>query len=105
MNRHAREGNCRARTGPGFPDLSEAKGKNSFGTATCRMIPEVKKPLSALEIGVDRLGHLVDRQRPGKRRPVDEKGGGRLHLELVDGALAHAFDAIKHLLIREAGVE
>src|SRR5512147_1703998 len=38
-------------------------------------------------------------------RPIDEKGRRRLYLELLDGPLADAFDAIERLLIREASIE
>jgi len=75
MNRRAREGNCRATAVCGFPDLSGIVGKNSRGTGTRRGTPEAKKPLSALEIGVDHLGHLIDRQGTGVRRPIDEESG------------------------------
>ena len=36
---------------------------------------EAKKPLSALEIGVDHLGHIIDRQGTWVRRPIDEESG------------------------------
>jgi hypothetical protein len=105
MNRRACEGNCRPKAGGGFPYFS---GTTEKIPRLARMAPlgtQAKKPLSALEIGVDRLGHVFDRQGSRMLRSIDEKSRRRLDLELVDGALADAFDAIEHLLIREAGVE
>src|SRR4029079_6971012 len=73
MNPRPRRGNCRATAVCGFPDLSRIVGKNSPGTATLRGTSEAKKPLSALEIGVDHLGHLIDRQGTRVRCPIDEE--------------------------------
>ena len=61
-----------------------------------------EKPLSFLEIGVDFLGHLVDRKIADHLLAVDEESGGRIDPELVDGVVAHRLDAVEHLLIRQA---
>ena len=42
-----------------------------------------KKPLSALEIGVDDLGKFVDRDRARELRSIDEKSRGQLDFELA----------------------
>src|SRR6476469_10786571 len=52
-----------------------------------------KKPLLALEIGVNKLGHFLGRQSAGVLRSVDEKSGRRLDLEFVHGTFPDAFDA------------
>src|SRR5262245_30689824 len=39
------------------------------------------------------------------RLSVDKEGRRRLHLELLDGPLPDAFDAVEHLLIRKTGIE
>jgi hypothetical protein len=36
MNRRAREGNCRTKTGDGFPDLSAWRGKNTAAKSYLR---------------------------------------------------------------------
>src|SRR5579863_2822273 len=57
-----------------------------------------KKPLSCLEIGVDFLGHLVDREVADQALAVDEESGRRINPELVDGMVAHRLDVVEHLL-------
>src|SRR6185295_11690726 len=105
MNRRARKGNCPAEDGHGFPDLSSIRPQGGARNRALSASYQAKKPLSALEIGVDRLGHVVDRKCAGMSRSIDEKCRRRLHLELLDGPLADAFDAVEHLLIREASIE
>ena len=74
--------------------------RNSGWPPWCAKAAQAKKPLSTLEIGVDQLGHFVDRQRARLLCSVNEKSGRRLHLEFVDSAFADTFDAVEHLLIR-----
>src|SRR5450759_1848512 len=102
MNRRARLSNRAAVEKRGFPDLSAWPGS---GMALPRAARRAEKPLSALEIGVDHLGKVLDRDGAVDQRPIDEKCRGRLHFELVHGALTHAFHGIPGLLIRQAGVE
>ncbi len=59
-----------------------------------------KKPLSFLEIGVDFLGHGLDRQVADQALAVDEKGRRGIDAELVHGVVAHRLDVVEHLLIR-----
>src|SRR5450756_2013725 len=102
MNRRARLSNRAAVEKRGFPDLSAWPGS---GMALPRAARRAEKPLSALEIGVNHLGKVLDRDGAVDQRPIDEKCRGRLHFELVHGALTHAFHGIPGLLIRQAGVE
>src|SRR5450759_5129596 len=88
MNRRARLSNRAAAKKRGFPDLSGWPGAKM---ALPRGPRRAEKPLSALEIGVDHLGKFLDRDGAVNLRPVDEKCRGRLHFELLHGALAHAF--------------
>src|SRR5689334_160478 len=105
MNRRARKGNCRADNGGGFPDLSGRRGRIAGSESPAAMLAQAKKPLSALEIGVDHLGHVFDRQGAWIGRSIDEKSGRRLNFEFVHRPLTDTFDAVEHLLIRQAGVE
>src|SRR5262245_17711423 len=79
--------------------------RRSLGTAGegARGLPvQAKKPLSALEIGLDLFLQILDRQRPGVLLAVDEQGRGRAHAELGRGPLARLFDVVEQLLIRQA---
>ena len=67
--------------------FDRAKRRNLGGDGRRR----AEKPLSALELRVDRLGHLLDGQSPRILVAVDEKGRRRLHLEFVDGAAGARF--------------
>src|SRR5262249_4786031 len=62
MNRRAREGNCRPKAGRGFPSFSVNGRQYTDGYAGGVGLSPSQKPLSALEIGVDQLSHLIDRQ-------------------------------------------
>src|SRR4030095_12762904 len=66
---------------------------------------QAKKPLSALEIGLDLLIQLLDRNGAALDLAIDKKGWGRVHPELLGGPLTHLFDAIEHLLIRQTLLE
>src|SRR5512132_26401 len=101
MNRRACKGNCRPKADRGFPYFSGTSEKIPRPAPAASFGTQAEKPLSALEIGVDRLGHVVDRQGSRMLCSINEKSRRRLNLELVDGALADAFDAVEHLLIRE----
>src|SRR5712691_8378003 len=88
-----------------FPDLSRPGP-----VALCNRLKggypgQGEKPLSALEIGVDHLRHIVDRHAARLLLAIDEKGRGRVDAELGGGPLARLVDAVKHLLIRHAGLE
>src|SRR5262249_31727101 len=102
MNRSACLSNSHAKRSGGFPDLSAVpNGKIAAAEVPCR----VEKPLSALELLIDDLGHFLDGHSPRILGSVHKKGRGRLHLVDVHGALPRVFDAVKQLLIREAGIE
>lgn len=75
MNRRDREGNCRAEGGGGFPNLSHVVGEKLRYRRAGAGTDQAKKPLSTLEIGVDHLGHIIDRQGTRVRRPIDEESG------------------------------
>src|SRR5262249_32691550 len=64
-----------------------------------------EKPLSILEIGGDLLLHLGQGDSAAELLAVDEEGRGRLHIELLRGALPHLLDAVEHLLVLQALVE
>ena len=64
-----------------------------------------KKPLSFLEIGVDLLGHRLDREIAYEFFSVDKKCRRGIDSQLFRGAVAHGLDVIEHLLIRQALVE
>src|SRR5579884_3318075 len=68
MNRSPRRGNRGARQARGFPDLSPG---GPVRTARVGLAERNKKPLSALEIGVNDLGHFVDRHGPFVNGTVD----------------------------------
>ncbi|MGA7386702.1 MAG: hypothetical protein WBW99_02080, partial [Pseudolabrys sp.] len=61
MNRRDRKGNCRAEAGGGFPDLSHVVGEICGLGGHGAGVDQAKKPLSTLEIGVDHLGHVLNR--------------------------------------------
>src|SRR5690349_12919920 len=99
MNREAPDGNCLA----GFSSLETAEPSSRPGSqAPNRPFVETEKSLSALEIGIDQLGHFVDRHVATMAFAIDEKRWCRVDLELVDGPLAHRFDTVEDLLIRQA---
>src|SRR5512135_1536695 len=64
-----------------------------------------KKPLSSLEIGVDLLGHLVDRDIADQLLAIDEKSRRRIDAELLRGMVTDRLDAVEELLIRQAVIE
>src|SRR5712691_1635020 len=65
----------------------------------------VKKPLSGLEIGLDRLLDVLDREGAWELLAIDEEGGGGIDAELLRCPRAHVLDAIEELLILQALVE
>src|SRR5262249_42772392 len=99
MNQPAIPSNWGAGVFPG-PRLSRALG--AAGEGAWGVPVQGKKPLSALEIGLDLFLQILDRQRPGVLLAVDEQGRGRAHAELGRGPLARLFDVVEQLLIRQA---
>src|SRR5262249_32650108 len=64
-----------------------------------------KKALSALEIGLDLLLQVLEREGARLLLTVDEEGGCGIHAELRGGDLAGLFDVFEQLLIRQALLE
>src|ERR1700726_4001270 len=89
-----------------FSRLSQRRGRRGLRLKARRPAwPNDKKPLSLLEIGVDRLGERLDRNVTLEPLAVDEKGRCGIDQKLLGGAVAHCLDVIQHLLIRQALVE
>src|SRR6266700_6608638 len=65
----------------------------------------VKKPLSGLEIGLDRLLDVLDREGAWELLAIDEEGRGGIDAELLRCPRTHVLDAIEELLILQALVE
>src|SRR5689334_20393559 len=76
MNRRAAKGNCCAGQDGGFPDISSTRPPGRKACSVAPVPAQGKKALSALEIGVDHLGHVFNRQSARVGGSIDEKGRG-----------------------------
>src|SRR5262249_51444206 len=88
-----------------YPDFPTRRARGRVRPAAAAATGEAKKPLSILEIGVNLLGHGLDRLVPGEFLAIDEKGRRGIDPELLGSVIAHLLDAVQHLLIRQTFVE
>src|SRR5262245_40791457 len=85
-----------------FPRRRAPRGRRAPPAGPPGLRRQAKKPLSALEIGLEFLLEALDRQGARHLLAVDENRRRRVDAELGGGPLARLFDVVEQLLIRQA---